>query len=197
MGTQRTDEPGKARSNRRLVIVLSAVVFFMGGFGYFVLVPLYNLVCSLTGLNGKTETIAPGALAAVKPVPARDIEVHFEASILGALPWEFRPLVRHATVHPGEIETVDYYVKNLGNQVITGRATDSVIPNRAAQYFRKIQCFCFTNHTLKPHQSERLQVKYIVMPNIPVTVHNLYLWYTFSEFSAQPAQASAAAHAAG
>lgn len=191
------NEPRRTPSHKRLVLVLTAVVLFMGGFGYFVLVPLYNLVCSLTGLNGKTEIITPQALAQMKPDGARSVRVHFEASILGGLPWKFRPMVPAATVHPGQIETVNYYVKNLGGQVITGRATDSVVPNRAAQYFRKIQCFCFTNHTLKPHQSEQLQVKYVVLPSLPANVHNLFLWYTFSQFSAHPAQPSGRVGGAG
>lgn len=184
-------EQEKRASNRRLVVWLLAVVVFMGGFGYFALVPLYSLVCSLTGLNGKTERISAGAAERLQVDRKRLVTVHFETEVYGGLPWEFRPAASEMVVHPGAVEQMSYFVHNLSDEVVTGRAVDSVVPNRAAVYLRKLQCFCFTNHTLQPHQSEQMEVRYIVMPTLPENVHSLFLWYTFSQVSAVPAARSA------
>lgn len=179
-------EPDGSRQHRRLVWTLAVVVALMSGFGY-ALVPLYNVVCKLTGLNGKTGGINKRAVAAIKVDKQRWVKVEFLADVNQEMPWTFRPVTETMRVHPGALVGASYYVKNRTDEVMTGQAVDSIIPNSAAPYFKKLQCFCFTRHTLQPHQAQTLDVRYIVMPNLPESVHTIYLSYTFFKVSARAA----------
>lgn len=181
------------RSNFRLVLVLVVVIVGMAAFGYG-LVPLYNIVCKLTGLNGKTGGINQKAVNAIKVDKQRWVTVEFLTSLNQNMPWEFRPLVREQRVHPGALESETYYVKNRAGEVMTGQAVDSLVPDDAAYYFKKLECLCFKHHTLGPHQSTKLTLKYIVMPGLPKFVHRIYLSYTFFEVSQHPVEAAAASH---
>ncbi|MHB1952056.1 MAG: cytochrome c oxidase assembly protein, partial [Acidiferrobacteraceae bacterium] len=103
----------------------------------------------------------------------------------------FRPMVQEEKVHPGQLASETYYVRNLTNEVMTGQAVDSLVPDDATFYFKKLECLCFKHHTLGPHQSTRLTLKYIVMPGLPKYVHRIYLSYTFFEVSQHPVRAAA------
>jgi len=95
--------------------------------------------------------------------------------------WRFKPLVSHVTVHPGELTTVEYEVVNVRNVAVTGQAVASYGPQIAAEYFRKIECFCFTQQTLAPGERRRMPVVFIVDPRLPKDVNSIALSYTFFE----------------
>ena len=97
------------------------------------------------------------------------------------LPWSFRPLVRHLTVHPGEVATVEYEIANVRSEAVTAQAVPSYGPARAAEHFRKMECFCFTQQTLGPGETRRFPVVFVVDPKLPRDVNTITLSYTFFE----------------
>ena len=122
--------------NKKLMRKLILVAIGMVGFSY-ALVPLYNLVCDITGIGGTSGRIEVEQALALRPDKNREITVQFDASINENLPWEFRPLTKIVKAHPGEVKLVSYYAKNLSSEEITGQAVPSVAPFKAAKYFNK------------------------------------------------------------
>ena len=182
------------QANRRLVRRLLLIAVGMFGFG-FALVPLYNVFCQVTGVNGKTggPVDAVAALADVVDMD-RVITVEFVSAVDTGLPWEFRPLVKKMQVHPGEMNDALYFARNQSNDQVVGRAVPSVAPGLAAQYFHKVQCFCFTEQTLGPREEREMPVRFVIDPNLPAEVATVTLSYTFYESTAnkqeQPATGS-------
>lgn len=156
---------------RKLFLV--AVVMF--GFGY-ALVPLYNVFCDITGINGKTKR---GTLAEAKVDKSRWVTVEFTGLAESKLPWEFRPLQYKVKVHPGQVALANYVAHNLSDKAITARAVPSVTPSRAAGHFRKIECFCFSEQVLKPGEQKNMPVRFYVDADVPEEVDTITLSYTF------------------
>jgi cytochrome c oxidase assembly protein subunit 11 len=172
----------KANRNKhtRLVIKLAGVGVAMFAFG-FALVPLYELFCDVTGLNGKTGRISETAAFSVDR--SRTLTVEFTGHASSDLPWEFRPLQSKIEVHPGETVTVRYLVRNNADVAVTGQAIPSVAPNKAASHFKKIECFCFSQQTLAAHETREMPVQFIVQPNVAADVHTITLSYAFFNLS--------------
>lgn len=183
-----------ASKNRRLVAKLSLITVAMFGFG-FALVPLYKVFCEITGLNGTTGRIDPGAVQASQVDTSRWVTVEFTGQVMGGLPWEFRPLQRKIRLHPGESVTVYYVAHNLSQQRVTGQATPSVSPPRAATHFKKVECFCFTRQVLEAGQSQEMPVTFLLQRDLPKEVTTLTLSYAFYKLEA--AQANRTQSAAG
>lgn len=127
----------------------------------FASVPLYRLFCQVTGFNGTTQRAseAPGAVAG-------QIGVRFDANINPALPWRFEPVQARVRIAPGARIQVLYRATNLTARSTTGRAIFNVTPAATGKYFNKIECFCFTEQTLKPGQSVDMPVIFFVDPRI-------------------------------
>lgn len=179
MNVARTrEETDKHR--RKLVIKLTLVVVAMFGFGY-LLIPLYNAFCSITGLNGKPSSSAVSATQAkaVKIDTSRTVSVEFIATANSDLPWEFKTEVYKISMHPGEIVKANFYVHNLENQVVVGRAIPSVSPGLAAKHLHKTECFCFTEQTLQANEAKEMPVVFYVDPDLPEAYSNMILSYTF------------------
>lgn len=168
---------GTAGANRRTLGRLLLVAVAMFGFGY-ALVPLYDLLCDITGLNGKTGRIDARAVAA--PVDkSRLVTVEFTGHATTGLPWSLRPMQKKLRLHPGESAVASYWVKNTSNEVITGQAIPSVAPGRAAPYFKKIECFCFSRQSLQPGEEMEMTVRFVVQPRLGREVDRITLSYTF------------------
>jgi cytochrome c oxidase assembly protein subunit 11 len=163
--------------NRRLFTRLAIVALAMFGFGY-ALVPLYYRVCEALGLNALGEVAAQPRNSQVDM--ARKVTIEFDANAHG-LAFRFRPLVNHVDVHPGELATVEYEVRNDQPVAVTAQAVPSYGPAIAANYFRKIECFCFTQQTLAPGESRRMPVVFVVDPKLPKDVTSIAISYTFFE----------------
>jgi cytochrome c oxidase assembly protein subunit 11 len=163
--------------NRRLFTRLAIVALAMFGFGY-ALVPLYYRVCEALGLNALGEVAAQPRNSQVDM--ARKVTIEFDANAHG-LAFHFRPLVNHVDVHPGELATVEYEVRNDQPVAVTAQAVPSYGPAIAANYFRKIECFCFTQQTLAPGESRRMPVVFVVDPKLPKDVTSIAISYTFFE----------------
>lgn len=172
-----TDSNNSQTDNKKIVQNLLAVVFGMFCFG-FALVPLYDVFCEYTGLNGKTG-VQYVSEEQMQVDATREITVDFVANTGGDMPWEFEPTTRAVTVHPGEATRINYYVKNNTDKDIIGRAVPSVTPGQAASYFQKTECFCFTEQVLKAGEKKDMPVVFIVDPAIDEDVKEITLSYTF------------------
>lgn len=165
---------------RRTSLRLLVVTCLMFGFGY-ALVPLYNVFCEITGLNGKTGRLSAEQAAVVTVDEARTVTVEFVTNVNAGMPWEFRPLVSKVQVHPGQPTTVEFEAVNFAQYPVTGSAVPSVAPNAASRYFAKTECFCFTQQVLDAGETRRMPVRFVVDPKLPDTVRVLTLAYTFFE----------------
>jgi len=164
-------------SNARVISRLMFVVVGMFGFG-FAMVPLYDVFCDVTGLNGKTGDQA-ALIDSLEVDTSREVEVEFVASLNENMPWEFRPVQHSVTVHPGQPTRIEYVAVNRTDRVITGQAVPSVAPGLAAGYFQKTECFCFTEQQLAPGEEKLMPVIFVVDPELPDEVSQLALSYTF------------------
>lgn len=176
-------------NHRRLVIRLLAVVAFAFAFG-FALVPLYDVLCRVTGLNGKTaSSFTTGGLAVARPAPAtrvdltRLVTVEFTGIVMPGLPWDMRPLSTSLELHPGELQTAVFLVRNHAPYTVTAQAVPSVTPGQAAAHFDKIECFCFTQQTLGPGEARELPLAFIVKPELDAGVRTITLSYAFYKVS--------------
>lgn len=158
----------------------------VGMFGFaFALVPLYNVFCEITGLNGKTS--AQAALIdeiedSVIPID-RDITVQLLAKVARGLPWEFRPMQDELIVRPGEMNTTMFYVRNRNHTSITGQAVPSVSPGQAALYLKKFECFCFEQQELAAGGDMEMGVSFYIDANLPAEINELTLSYTMFNVS--------------
>jgi len=168
-------------SNNKTVKKLMLVVVAMFGFG-FALVPLYDVFCDITGLNGKTNTTAV-AYEAGSVDKSRTIKVQFITRNAKGIPWKFEPLINEITVHPGEMKLVSFYAKNNAQHDIIGQAVPSVAPGLAASYFHKIECFCFTQQPLKAGEDVEMSLQFYVDLALPEDLTTLTLSYTLYDIT--------------
>lgn len=161
--------------SKRSVIALVFAAVAMFGFA-FLLVPLYDVFCDITGINGKTAT-AP-TTASDKVDRSRTVTVEFVAYINPDMKWQFTPQVAQIDVHPGETTIIKYDAKNLNSQSSIGQAVPSVSPGIAAQYFNKIECFCFNHQPLAAGEQAELPLVFYVDPDLPRDIKILTLAYT-------------------
>lgn len=186
-----SDTNSQQRATRRTVVKLVLATCVMFSFGY-ALVPLYNVFCTITGLNGKTGRMTEAQAAAVPADLSREVTVEFVTSVDAQMPWHFKPLVNKVVVHPGVETQVEFEVHNWDTGRVDGNAVPSVAPNTVAKYFKKTECFCFTQQTLAPGETRRMPVRFVVDPRLPPEVKVLTLGYTFFQ-SLKPVAENAAA----
>lgn len=181
-----------AADNRRMLVRLAVFAVAMFGFG-FAMVPLYRTLCEITGVNKLQQADEPGN---TQVDASRSLTVELDANVRGALPWNFRPLERTVKVHPGEMTQVTYEIRNDSAMTVTGQAIPSYGPQLAAAHFRKLECFCFTKMELKPGETRRVPVVFVIDPSLPGDVNTVTLSYSFFEVEGAR-RAGAAAPAAG
>ena len=165
--------------NRSLTLKLA--VFALGSFAFgFALVPLYDVLCDITGY-GNQKRLAQASVVNLKPDPNRLVTIEFLAELPTVGNWEFRPVVRSVKVHPGELTMVEYEIVNVREAPVTGQAVPSYGPQRAGEYFQKVECFCFTQQTLAAGETRRMPVTFVVDPKLPASVRTIAVSYTFFE----------------
>lgn len=182
--------------NTRLLVTLSGVAVAMVGAAY-AAVPLYNLFCQVTGYGGTTQV----ATAEAGSVLERTVEIRFDSSLERGLPWTFEPVQLSMTVHVGETALAFYRATNNSDHPVTGMASYNVTPFKAAPYFSKLECFCFTEQTLQPGESVEMPVLFFVDPLMDEErrlddVRTITLSYTFFEQDAEGAGATGRREAA-
>ena len=166
-----------AAANKRLGLKLLWLVAGAIAFA-FALVPFYNLMCSVTGLNGKTDNTA-STIAKAKVDDSRVVTVEFVGSVMSGLGWNFAPKQTSITLHPGQIATVLFEAKNTTSEVLAGQAIPSVTPGEGAIYLKKIECFCFQRQTLKPGEVKEMPLRFFIDPALPKEVKVMTLSYSF------------------
>ena len=144
-------------------------------FAVFILPPMYDVLCDLTGLNGKVRSASTTPEVIVES--GEKIEVQFLASIDAGMPWAFEPTTKSVTVHPGAITKVSFYAKNNTQKMITGQAIPSIAPAHATQYFKKTACFCFDRQTLMAGEDIEMSLIFFIDPEIPKDVKEITLSY--------------------
>ena len=174
------------RSNRKTALIMAAICAAMLGLA-FAAVPLYRMFCEQTGFAGTPERAerAPGAVAG-------QIGVRFDANVNPGLPWRFEPEQNTVRIAPGAQTRIFYRAHNFSTRAITGQAAYNVSPDIVGKYFKKIQCFCFTEQTLQAGQTVDMPVVFFVDPAIrqdPDTSHvdEITLSYTFYPVETAPA----------
>ena len=168
-----------ANRNLRTASVLGLIVCGMGGLAY-ASVPLYELFCQVTGFGGTTRI----ATAPAETILDREVTVRLDSTVSPALPWRFVPTKRSHQIRVGETNLITYQARNDGDELIVGTASFNVTPDKAGQYFNKIDCFCFTEQVLAPGQSVEMPVSFFIDPAIAEDenlddVNTITLSYTF------------------
>jgi len=171
------DSSARRRRNRRTAGRLAVLTLAMFGFG-FALVPLYDVFCEITGLNGKTGRVEAAALDG-RADQSREVTVEFITSVNGALALEFAPEVRSMKVHPGGLYEATFIARNPGPAPLVGQAVPSVAPSAAASHFNKTECFCFSRQPFDAGESKRMPVRFVVDRDLPAAVRTITLSYTF------------------
>lgn len=176
MAEQSEGKPVPQRTNARVIGWCLASVAGMFAFG-FALVPLYDVFCDITGINGKTS----GRYESTEPSAAdmnRTIKVQFLAQNGPDMPWVFRPVDRSVEVHPGEPTTVNFYAENPTSRDMVGQAVPSLSPSEGTLYFHKTECFCFNQQPLSAGESTEMPLVFIVDQDLPSHITKLTLSYT-------------------
>lgn len=182
-------QPEAAHDNRRMFRKLAVFAVVMFGFG-FALVPLYEKICEVTGIN---NLLRPDHLPANTQVDrSRLVTVEFDSNLGGNMPWTFRPEATSIRLHPGELTTIVYEVRNDSGRTMTGQAIPSYAPALAGQHFRKLQCFCFDKQQLAAGETRQMPIAFVVDPGIPGEVNTITLSFTFFEVPGRDTPASAA-----
>ncbi len=172
MGSAAQEVAGHNRVMMRKLLVFAALMF---GFGY-AMVPLYEKICQVTGIN---NLLNPDDLSGIAADPGREVRLDFDANSRGDV--AFRPLTRTITANPGKTYSVIYEIENLRERELTGQSVPSFAPARAQPAVRKLECFCFYRMTLKPREKIMLPVVFSVDPSLDREIRAVALSYTFFE----------------
>jgi cytochrome c oxidase assembly protein subunit 11 len=179
------------QSHAKAVGKLILVVIGMFGFG-FALVPLYDVFCDITGINGKTSDQA-AVYEAVEIDESRMITVEFITRTNTGMPWEFSAQTKRVEVHPGEMAEVAFYVRNPVSRDIIAQAIPSVSPGTAALYVNKTECFCFRHQPLKAGEEAVMPMTFYVDPQLPEDITFFTLQYTLYDITASADEAEVVA----
>jgi cytochrome c oxidase assembly protein subunit 11 len=176
MSKTKSQAPREA-SNGKLVVKLLGVAVAMFGFGVFVMPPLYQTFCEITGLNQAGIRVAEDAPDAVDL--NRTVKVRFDATTNSALNWDFGPVEYALEVPVGAPAEAFYFAENLAAEPTAGMATFNVSPATAARYFVKVECFCFSRQELQANERREMPVYFFIQPDLPADIEELTLSYTF------------------
>ena len=179
------------RRNLPMLGKLAAFAVLMFGFGWG-MIPLYNAICEVTGINVLTQRdkSAEAFAKSTQVDSSRTVVIEFDSNIHG--PWRFKPTRRSLDVHPGELATVEYELVNTVSHPMAGQAIPSYAPQIAGTYFRKLECFCFQQQTLQGNETRRFPVVFVIDPNLPAEVTTITLSYTFFDVAGQVGKSPAA-----
>ena len=181
------------QKNRRLLRRLLVIPVVMLGFGY-AQVPLYSAFCDYTGFNrGAQRALAAGASMPV----GRSVLVQFDANVDPHAPFRFRPMILSRRVYPGALARIEYEIENLSDKRVIGQAVPSYGPAAAGAYFRKIECFCFRQQVLAPHERRRMPVLFLLDDRMPAGIGTVTLSYTLFRVPAADVRVTARSASAG
>ncbi len=148
----------------------------------FLLVPLYNVFCDVTGLNGKLD-LNVAAATSLGIDATREVTIEFIVNQNREMPWQFKPKHSSLTLHPGQLAATAYYAKNVTNKTMYAQAIPSISPSRASKYFKKVECFCFTNQKLGPGETAYLGLRFYLNSDLPKDIKRITLAYTIFDIT--------------
>lgn len=163
-----------ASANRALLIKLAVIAALMFGFAW-ALIPMYRVICEVTGINQVVKADSADDLGKVQPF---SVELTFDANVQPGLPWAVRPLTTHLTGKTGEFIKVEYEFTNRSGKRVIGQAIPRYLPAAAAEYVKKIDCFCFRQQVFEPGETRRLPVVFVIDPKMPRSIRDITLAYT-------------------
>jgi cytochrome c oxidase assembly protein subunit 11 len=173
--------PHNSRNNGPIVAKLVVIAAVMFGFG-FALVPLYDVFCDITGLNGKLKNDAAAELK-FQVDENRKISLEFVTSVNGTTPIGFRAETAKMKIKPGKSYTVYFRAENLSDRKLIGQAIPSFTPGLAARYLKKTECFCFSSQTFEARETKKMPVRFVMDPAIPESYKDVTLAYTFFDIT--------------
>jgi len=176
----------QSQVNQQTLVKLLVIAVMMFGFGY-AMVPFYRVLCDALGLNSviKVDTVTNTQVDS-----GRWLTIEFDANLRSNLPWTFTPVEKSVRIHPGALTQVTYEVRNRSDRPVTGQAIPSFGPQLAGGYFKKLDCFCFTQQTLAPGEVRLMPVVFVVEPGLPQDVNTVTLSYTFFEVEGKAGKGS-------
>ena len=166
---------------KRTIKLLCFAVVGMFTFS-FALVPLYDVFCEITGLNGKVELSAT-TNQNLETEEGRDLAIQFVSHNNEQMPWIFRPSEDSIKIQTGKFHTATFYVKNTTDRTMTAQAIPSVAPSNAAIHLKKLECFCFEQQELAPGEEALLPVKLIFDDELPESIKSVVLSYTIFDIT--------------
>ncbi len=172
---------GRLSNNARGSLKLFGLAVGMFAFAVWVMPPLYDAFCDITGLNGKTR--GPYVAESADVDSSREVTVQFIATNNENMPWEFKPVVKSMKVHPGQETEAHFFVHNTTAHDMTAQAIPSLVPYKAVDYFHKTECFCFHSQPLAAGETAELPLRFIVDQSIPAQVHTITLSYTLFDIT--------------
>ena len=189
----KTTEARTQKANWQLFGRLSAFALLMFGFG-FAMVPYYKKFCEVTGITNLLQpNISKKEVSNTQVDKSRWVTLEFDANTHG-MPWHFAPVQKSVRVHPGEMTQVAFEIRNTGDSALVGQAIPSYGPKHAAEFVKKLECFCFKQQALAAGESRHMPVQFVIDPALPASVTTITLSYTFFEVpSAKKVTAPAAA----
>ena len=179
--------------NRQILLKLLIASVMMFGFGY-ALVPMYKALCEVTGINVVTSkndygirAYSANKVGNTQVDYSRKVTIEFDSNSRG--PFTFRPVKNYLEVHPGEMTEIVYEVTNNMNRSVDAQAIPSYAAKSAMEFFTKLECFCFQQQTLAPHEMKKMPVMFVIDAGLPADVKTITLSYTFFELGVgqQPA----------
>lgn len=182
-------EPTGRAARKRSIWELALLTVAMFGFG-FAMVPLYNALCEITGLNGRDKGMMVASTAFSEPDRSRTVTVQLLTVVNGGREWQFRPETSELKVHPGEFTTVNFVAENMLDQDVVGQAVPAVTPGKAARHVKKTECFCFNQQPFKAREKKIMPVRLMVDRDLPKDVDIVTLSYTFFDVTELAQQAA-------
>jgi len=176
--SENTPQPVSKKVTAKQLLKLFMIPVFMFGFG-FALVPLYDVFCEITGLNGKTGRVEAATINSKAVDSSRQVTVKFLANSGNGLPWDFEPVVNKMEVHPGQIYEAMYRVSSKTDKDTVGQAIPSVSPVQASLHFNKTECFCFSKQELAGRETRDMPLRFVINHDLPKDIVELTLSYTF------------------
>lgn len=172
------------KNNKALTLKLFIAATLMFGFG-FAMVPLYDVFCDITGLNGKTgdQVSVEEGNEQVVADEQREITVQFLSVNNESASIRFKPVQSSVKVHPGEVTEILYTATNLTDYEMVTQSVPSVQPLGAAEYLKKIECFCFENQTIAVGETKEMPLRFYLDKNLPETINKLSLNYTIFDIT--------------
>jgi cytochrome c oxidase assembly protein subunit 11 len=177
------ETPAGPPEHRKLAWQLGLVALGAFGFG-FALVPLYDVLCSLTGYADKRALVQAAKVVAQTPDETRSITIEFMTVVPTVGSWEFKPELHTMTVQPGKLYEANFYARNLTGRDTMAQAVPDIAPSKASAYFRKTECFCFTPQHFTVGEGRDMPVRFFIDPALPKYVDHITLAYTFYDSNA-------------